>query len=406
MAEQKMTRHGKPYLYEVDFMRCVFIFGVLLNHTTTAFGTAMNDSLSKSLIHATHLSLHFTRMGFMFMTGLVLFLNYYGKNSKWLTFWKRRYTSVGIPYLAWNAILLLFVDLFSGIALNGMQYWKDFSYSVLHGNNFYLYYVFVVFQLYLIFPAFIWLFRKFKDHHRTILLVSFTIQLALLIGVKYGLPHIDNSGWPYIFRAYGNNVLMYQAYFLAGGYTAIHYQKVTAFLTKFKKQVYAIAVLLSFGTFLLYEYNGRILKLSFSKMITAQQPYLMVYALVMVAVVFLIGQKYAFYRMHGLNPTVEKFIATSSKVSFGIYLVQTIPLAILSFTLSKLTFIPSWLMFWGIPIGYAFVVGSSFLISYFCLKVPPFDLLIGRGKLKWPWKFKQPNSENIAIEAEKKSSHA
>ena len=45
MAEQKMTRHRKPYLYEVDFMRCVFIFGVLLNHTTTAFGTAMNDSL-------------------------------------------------------------------------------------------------------------------------------------------------------------------------------------------------------------------------------------------------------------------------------------------------------------------------------------------------------------------------
>lgn len=92
----------KPYLHEVDLMRNIFIFGVLLNHTTSAFARHMtNGSWSQLLLQATHLMLHFTRMGFMFMTGLVLFLNYYQRDHQnWWQFWKKRYTSVGIPYLA------------------------------------------------------------------------------------------------------------------------------------------------------------------------------------------------------------------------------------------------------------------------------------------------------------------
>lgn len=363
-------------------MRCVFIFGVLLNHTTTAFATAMSPRMSESLLHATHLGLHFTRMGFMFMTGLVLFLNYYERDTKWLSFWKRRYVSVGIPYLAWNAILLLFVDLFSGITINGTSYWSTFLYSVTHGNRFYLYYVFVVFQLYLVFPAFIWLFRKFETHHVAIMVVSVILQLALLIGAKYGLPHIDNSSWPYIFRAYGNNIIMYQAYFLAGGFTAIHYQQIRAFLMKNQKKVFALAATLAVGTFFLYEYNGRILKLSFSKSMTAQQPYLMVYALVMVSAVFIVGQYYVKWREAGMPNWLEWFVATGAKVSFGIYLVQTIPLAILGWVLAKMSFMPTLILLWLVPVGYIFVVGTSFLISYLFLKVPPFDWLIGRGKVR------------------------
>jgi len=31
-----------------------------------------------------------------------------------------------------------------------------------------------------------------------------------------------------------------------------------------------------------------------------------------------------------------------------------------------------------LPIGYAFVLGGAFLVSWFCYKVPPFGILIGR----------------------------
>lgn len=68
--EPKKVKH--PYLYEIDLMRLIFIAGVLLNHTTTAFQHQTSSGLISTGFLATHLMIHFTRMGFMFMTGLVL----------------------------------------------------------------------------------------------------------------------------------------------------------------------------------------------------------------------------------------------------------------------------------------------------------------------------------------------
>ncbi|WP_235699490.1 hypothetical protein [Companilactobacillus farciminis] len=66
-----------------------------------------------------------------------------------------------------------------------------------------------------------------------------------------------------------------------------------------------------------------------------------------------------------------------SKVSFGIYLVQTIPVTMLYGILSVIH-LPSIVTLLLLPVGYAFVLGGSFLISWFCYKVPPFGVLIGR----------------------------
>ena len=75
MVEGKQKR---KYLYEVDVLRLIFITGVLLNHTTTMIGQELaTASWESGFLNMTHLSLHFTRMGFMFITGLVLFLQHY-----------------------------------------------------------------------------------------------------------------------------------------------------------------------------------------------------------------------------------------------------------------------------------------------------------------------------------------
>ena len=83
------VKKKRKCLYEVDAMHIMFIFGVLLNHTTTAFAQSMTDSKgwAHMLLLSTHLTIHFTRMGFMFMTGLVLTLNYYKKDD-WPNFFK------------------------------------------------------------------------------------------------------------------------------------------------------------------------------------------------------------------------------------------------------------------------------------------------------------------------------
>lgn len=375
-----VTQKKRPYLHEVDLMRNIFIFGVLLNHTTSAFAQHMvAGSWSQVILRATHLALHFTRMGFMFMTGLVLFLNYYQRsNQNWWTFWKKRYTSVGIPYLAWNALLLLFVDLGSSVAFSGTAYLTDLYQAMIHGNRFYLYYVFVTFQLYLIFPVLVKLFKKHPRQHLVILLSSLIFQLLLLIGIKYGLPTIDRSSWPYWFKSYGMNIIVYQAYFIMGAFTAIHYQQVVSWLKTHARAIYRTAGLLALGTIGLYFFDRHILHLDLTHTEIVHQPYMMFYAVVMIATVFLIGLKYAEVRTTKLDPATDQVIKLGSKISFGLYLTQTIPLLILKGILSYLEYLPAWFLLILLPLGYLFVLGGSFALAYFCYRVPPFGILIGR----------------------------
>ncbi|WP_125588986.1 acyltransferase [Companilactobacillus jidongensis] len=379
MAEKKKKR----YLHEVDLMRVIFIGGVLLNHTTTAFKSNMADSsFSKLFLEATHLSLHFTRMGFMFMTGLVLVLNYYNRDNHWLSFWKKRYTSVGIPYLSWNAIIMLFATIFAGGTIIWSDYWNHLLDAWLHGNEYYMYYIIVTFQLYLIFPLIIKMFKKFEKHHLTILGISALLQLVITIGIKYWLPGVDRSGWPYLLSAYGMNVLTYQFYFIAGAFVAIHYDAVDAFIEKFHKAIGWTTAVLALGTVGLFYFDQNILKLSSGGTLSIHQPFIFVYDVVMIAFVFWIGRQYAHARENGLPVWLDHTIKNLSKVSFGLYLVQSLPVLTLYGILS-LFHVPSWVMLLMLPFGYAFVLGGAFLISWFCYKVPPFGILIGRPqKLK------------------------
>ncbi|HJF86493.1 MAG TPA: acyltransferase [Companilactobacillus farciminis] len=376
MAEVKTRK--KKYLHEVDLMRVLFIGGVLLNHTTTAFKNNVGDgSGSELFLEATHLALHFTRMGFMFMTGLVLVLNYYNKEHHWLKFWKKRYISVGIPYIGWNAIMMWFTTITAGVALSWPNYFQNLYDAIIHGNKFYMYYILVTFQLYLIFPLLVYMFKKFKNHHVAILVASAIIQLLLVIGIKYWLPGVDRSSWWYLFRAYGMNVLVYQFYFVAGAFVAIHYDQVDKFIEKNHRVIGWSTLALAIGTVALFFGNINILHLSMSATLSIHQPFIFIYDTFMIVFVFWIGRQYAHARNHGFPNWLEKIIKNMSKVSFGIYLVQTIPVTMLYGILSVIH-LPSIVTLLLLPVGYAFVLGGSFLISWFCYKVPPFGVLIGR----------------------------
>jgi len=368
----------KRYLHEVDLMRVLFISGVLLNHTTTAFKNNINTgSGSELFLEATHLALHFTRMGFMFMTGLVLFLKYYGKEPHWFNFWKKRYISVGIPYVVWNAIMMWFTAITAGVALNWTKYFTNLFDAIIHGNKYYMYYILVTFQLYLVFPLLVYIFKKFKNHHVVILIASALIQLLIVIGIKYWLPGVDRSSWWYLFRVYGMNILVYQFYFIAGAFVAIHYGEVDRFIEKNHRVIGWSTLVLALGTVALFFGNLKILKLGMDATESIHQPYIFIYDIFMITFAFWVGRQYANARNKGFPQWLDRIIKNMSKVSFGIYLTQTIPITMLYGILSVIK-LPSIVMLLLLPAGYAFVLGGAFLISWFCYKVPPFGILIGR----------------------------
>lgn len=375
------VKKKRKYLYEVDAMRIMFIFGVLLNHTTTAFAQSMTDSKgwAHMLLLSTHLTIHFTRMGFMFMTGLVLTLNYYKKDD-WPNFFKKRFAGSGWPYLLWNFILMVFALIVGlpGFTLN--NFGSTYYSAIIHGDQFYMYYILVTLQLYLLFPFLVWLFKKFTGHHGWILGISFAIQMLLMFAIKYGLPHIDDSNWIWWLRAYGVNVFTYQFYFIFGAFTSLHYQAMVAFIKKHAKAIGTVTLALGLGTVAYYFWNRNVLGLTHASAVSPHQPYMLLYDTMMIIFVFGVGKIYDRWRKRHVGSWFDRFVKNGAKVSFGIYLDQTIGLTLLSYLL-KFTHFPDWAYVALIPVGYALVLGMSFGIAWFCYKVAPFGILIGRPQI-------------------------
>ncbi|MFC6169782.1 acyltransferase [Loigolactobacillus jiayinensis] len=382
LTEEKTTvKKKRPYLYEVDLMRIFFIFGVLLNHTTTTFAQQMvaTSGWPHVLLNSTHLMIHFTRMGFMFMTGLVLTLNYYRRDN-WPSFFKKRFAGSGWPYLLWNLVLMTFAVI---VGIGGFS-WSNFGSTyldaILHGDQFYMYYILVTLQLYLLFPLIVKLFKRLPKAHNRILLISFLLQLGLMVAIKYGLPHVDHSNWLWWFRSYGVNVFTYQFYFIFGAYTSLHYQAVNDFIQQHIKPIAAVTLTLGVGTVVYYAWNRNWLGLSHTAAVSPHQPYMLIYDTLMIIFVFWIGKCYSYWRQHGVWTWFEKFVRNGAKVSFGIYLDQTIGLTLLSGLLSLIS-VPDWALLLLIPVGYIFVVAVSFGIAWFCYRIPPFGIMIGRPQV-------------------------
>lgn len=316
----------------------------------------------------------------MFMTGLVLTLNYYNRKNNWLLFWKKRYLGVGIPYLAWNAIMLSLTALFSQGSFSIGSLFTKWLHYVQYGDHFYMYYLLVTMQLYLVFPLLLKMFKHFEkgNGQLVILMTSIFIQACLMIGIKYWLPHIDTSSWWYLFSNYGFNIGVYQVYFIAGAYTAIHYEQVEALIMRNYRLICSLALTLALGTILLYQGDITILGLSEAAAHSPHQPYILIYALCMIAFVFWLGRKYAYSRSNGLWPWLDHLVHLGAKLSFGIYLAQTIPISILAEFLSWAQLSNATLMVLG-PILYLLAAALAFLIAWIIYKVPPFGILIGRS---------------------------
>lgn len=376
----------KPaYLYEIDFMRLFFILGVLFNHVINQFTANMvsDPTNTEYKLLSVSLIVHFTRMGFMFMTGVVLTLNYYHRHD-WLTFYRKRFNGSIWPYLIWNALLLVVTIIVGETTQNTKSIfsWSGFGQQfvniILHGSNFYMYYMLIIMQLYLIFPALMWLFHHWSTYHKRILIISFFIQLVELIIAKYVLPHVDTSNWIYWIKNYDINVFSYQFYFIFGTFTILHYHEITDWISKQIKFLLPTTILAAIGTVVYFCWYDRIvLGLTEGRSVSPHQPYTLIYAILVIVIILWVGQHYAMWYKNGMPKWLSSVVKNGARVSFGMYLDQTIGLLILDETLQHIH-VSNTTMLFLIPLGYAFVVATSFVIAWFCYKVRPFGFLIGR----------------------------
>ncbi|WP_018663060.1 acyltransferase [Heyndrickxia acidiproducens] len=371
----------KVHLYEIDFMRGFIMLGVLSVHTMSAYDSQLKDWTQAFLVmSAVHSSMHVMRMAFMFITGLVLFITNYRRPFQTIAFWKKRLFFTLIPYVFWNVVYLLFRSATHSIEFHGslLSFFKVLILSFIHGDQFYIYYVLVIFQLYIIFPLMLYGLRKFQKYHLQIFFWSVYIQLGMTAFIKFGIPHLDTSHWPYLLSHYGVFVLTYQCYFMAGGIVACHYEKITEFIDEhawFLTSVFGVSLVLMWVH---YYFNRIILNEDDKRAQSVHQPVFLPYALLVVALVLFLGRIWAKRRTEKKWQPFSRFVQVASQISFGMYLVQPFPLYVLNVVIMPHLVKNPFVFYGSLPFSILFVYFSSMLIAYVFYKTPALSYCIGR----------------------------
>ena len=237
-------RRPRPRLSHVDAMRPVKQFGVVSTHSLQSFAPAASLGVGASLMLT-----HVTRFAFMFISAAMLVYAYpaVGRGG-WRTFWQRRLLAVVLPYATWTVIYFAVGLAQAGRAGSLADDAGHLGWLLLTGYD-QLYFLVVLLQFYLIYPAFLWLIRRTERHHWWLLGASLALEAVLfwLVHEQYVPAWMLNRGAT-------RELWNYELFVIAGGVMAWHYQEVHAWLVRYWRPLLAAtaaAIALSEGWFLL-----------------------------------------------------------------------------------------------------------------------------------------------------------
>jgi peptidoglycan/LPS O-acetylase OafA/YrhL len=341
---QPQPRKKGEHLYELDIVRIVTFAGVIFDHCVS--GTTFPFSVASNAVQTVF---HYTRNAFFALTGFVLVYQYKDRELKPLDFWRRRYKAVGLPFVVWTVFYCLYhmyimwPPAFSNI-WRTFETWesakaafKVLGYDLLTGDAWYhLYFVFVTLQVYLLFPFLLKFLRWTWGYHKYLLAASFAFHLVLLQYMTNVRPEIFNYGllaklWNHLPATF----IPYQFFTLLGCVAAMHLPGVKKFMSRFRGWVIAFAGVAIAASVMYY------LGLTDEGMfpVTAANVFRPAYAVMFVAIImalFAAGTIWSERRTPG--SFWDKFLATASDRSFGIFLVHGFALQELAPTIQRFRF--------------------------------------------------------------------
>ena len=218
-------------LDHVDAMRPVKQFGVVSTHTLLFFapigaGLAVGASLQL---------LHVTREAFLFISACMIAYSFRDVlHFELRPYWRRRFTSVGIPYLCWT--LVYFLITLHGTTGSVASRLDHLAYLV--GTGYYqLYFLVVLLEFYAVFPLLLLLLRRTAGHHGLLLAASGVLQVLIVSLMHWGvLPHFMRGFWA------TREVTSYQFYLIAGMVVAFHLDEVHRWVCAHVKLVLAFTL--------------------------------------------------------------------------------------------------------------------------------------------------------------------
>ena len=162
---------------KIDILKGLAILGVIAIHVdSNLFNFVADGTIIKNGIFTFDQMVRFSVPFFVFLSGLALGSKYLDQKINFVEFFKRRVLKLLPLYFFWTGIIYLITHLVSS--------WSGFSDSfplwqvIFWGKaEYHLYFVPMIFQLYLLFPIFLFFIRK-KPY--LFLAITFIFQLVLL----------------------------------------------------------------------------------------------------------------------------------------------------------------------------------------------------------------------------------
>ena len=378
----------KEHLYEIDLMRAFIILGVVCVHNFSFYNTFNPGVTSPNVLLEMGLTaLHFTRESFMFITGLVLFITYYQKPFKATDFWKKRFLLIAIPYIFWTVAYILFEG----------TYLKHFSWSpgtllptifkaLLTGNQFFLYYLLISMQLYVVFPLFIMAMKKLQKWHAWILVGSFFFELFMMWLNSAYIQNLDITHLPVVLKWLilyrDRNLITYQFWFIAGAFVAINYKPLRDYVVKHTRLFVATFLAMLVALWIHFAIGRLILHEDYSMSDLVLQPFMIPYSLATSVVLWRAGIAWADNRHKASMRWFSHFVKLVAAASFGVFLVHPFALHFVEVFVYRVHPNLTWRMIL-LPLSILFVYGVSIIISNWLGKIPFVSYIVGQ-KSKLP----------------------
>jgi peptidoglycan/LPS O-acetylase OafA/YrhL len=231
-------RPRRPRLTHVDAMRPVKQLGVVSTHSLQWFAPAANIGVGAGLTLT-----HVTRFAFMFISaGMLVYAYPVVARGGWRTFWRRRLLAVVLPYVTWTVIYFALGIVQSGQVGSIVSDAGRLGSLLLTGYD-QLYFLVVLMQFYLLYPAFLWLVRRTERHHWWLLGVSLAVQVVL-----FWLVHEQDLPAWMLGKGATRELWNYELFVVTGAVMAWRYEAVHAWMCHhWRGLVVASLVAVAFG---------------------------------------------------------------------------------------------------------------------------------------------------------------
>lgn len=315
----------KARLEDIEILRGVAFLAVVLQHVIAGVFYQPGVTPVAMIMGTSFLGLtRFAVPLFVFITGLVLFYNYDGKLN-YVSFLRKRFKQVVLPYLAWTLFYYVWVSFLSGVAPSTT--WNELlnliKVSLTGKASYHLWFMVMIIPFYILIPLFRVLISKERKGsiNLIVVLAFFGVNLLLVYGLSKGLITSGTPQLGFIFDYLDRNFLFWIFYFLLGGLAGLYYEAWKKFIHKSK--YIGIAVLLV----CFYPIVNHILNINrgatdnrylFSANVTAPlKPLMLVTITVLILLVFSVVMRVAHKQTKS-----TKLLYLFGKYSFGTYLIH------------------------------------------------------------------------------------